>query len=82
MKVEERRGEERGCLNVCVRRGAAAHELHTKAPTCTLPLHLCPGCQACRAGVRVSATVGVACVRTRMAMCTCEQGRDRLNLYS
>lgn len=67
---------------MCVRRGAAAHELHTKAPTCTLPLHLCPGCQACRAGARVSATVGAARARPCTRLCACEQGRDRLNLYS
>lgn len=52
-RMDVGRGED---VCVCAHRGVegvTAQELHTKAPTCTLPLYLCPDCQACRVCTRV-----------------------------
>lgn len=53
--------------------GVVAHELHTKAPRCTLPLRLCPACQACRVRVCLRVCVFVfLCSPWRVRACVCK----------
>ncbi len=67
------RGEKRGWVHVGLEVGVVAHELHTKAPTCTLPLHLCPACQACRVLTRECVCVFVfVCALAHVRACVCK----------
>lgn len=60
-------------------RGVVAHGWHTKAPTCTLPLHLCPACKVC---VCLHLCVFmILCAPEHVYTYMCVQGRGRLNLY-
>lgn len=58
---------------VCVYVWVVAHELHTKAPTCTLPLCLCPDCQACSVCVYLCVCVCIfVCALACVLACVCK----------
>lgn len=79
----------RGCECVCARMWmlgecrSVALELHTKAPTCTLPcIYVLTVRDAECAWTCVCVCACVVRVHRLVSACTWVQGRDRLNLYS